>query len=161
MTDELTLWHNRRDTLLRVERVPDDAKYCKVRIPVGIHPGWVGRHNITVEFSSDARFSYEVEPEFDHRQMLEQTGEYARIGLDPKNNAGCIKRISQDFISSLRYTSRPDLAPVRPYLAMERIMKQFPRHAPEDPDPPAYYEATLEGIPVGHRLTYRIRLYSH
>jgi hypothetical protein len=176
MPANLTIWHNRRDTLLRVTRdrrgaarsdeqgrVPrqgtGDASSCTVHIPVGISPGTLRRHNIAVEYTIDNpdRFAFESDEAYERRKKNEAGGVYSRLTLNVRDRRGGIRRIAQDHVAHLRYIDpgNPDPKRIRPYLEMARVFKTRPeRHHP------AYYEAVLRGIPVGARLRYRIKVTS-
>src|SRR4051812_21341902 len=104
MDGGLTVWHNRRDTLLRiVEGVPPppaqpgarpaaDAEaapaptdgpvsYCSVYIPVGISPGTLRRHNITVEYRLDRPHAFETDLGREDREQDEAAEKWMRVGL--------------------------------------------------------------------------------
>jgi hypothetical protein len=212
MPADLAVWHNRRDTLLRILDVPaegraqtaallsarqalregeptaddeerarrvaeaaveecehadappatllGDKQYYSVSIPVGISPGTLGRHNITVEYSIDLPYPFESDrAPLAARQREEARGEYARIGLDTNNRLGHIRRITPDFIAHLRYLDpgRPGPNRVRPYLEMSRVFEAL---ATTPERRPAYYEAVLHYVPAGARLRYRIKVYA-
>jgi hypothetical protein len=176
MQQDLTLWHNRRDTLLRIVdgRLHDreltspakdeplgplegTAPYYSVYIPIGVSPGTLRRHNITLEYDID--LPYAAAPVLDQRpyQTQHQAQKTAmRIGLDQENVRGNIRRITPDLLAHLRYLELHDPEPrrIRPYLEMERVFKtQTERRRP------AYYEAVLHFVPPGAKLTYRVKLY--
>jgi hypothetical protein len=210
MPADLTLWHNRRDTLLRLvdvrreieaqttirlrargglradesaaadrdqargvaetmvelchheehpaNTIPGTRRYYSVYIPIGISPGTLGRHNITVEYRIDMPYPFERDrAPFEARQRDEARGEYARVGLDTNNALGHIRRITPDYIAHLRYVEpgRPDPRRLRPYLEMLRVFEAQPAARR-----PAYYEAVLHDVPEGARLRYRVKVYS-
>jgi hypothetical protein len=168
MTDQPSIWHHRRDTLLRISEggvVPGTSDpYYSVHIPMGIYPGTLGRHNITVEYRLDRPYHFESDGQFASRRTDDDNGRYMRVGLNPDNPLGSIKRITPDFIAHLRYDADDgvrDPARVRPYLEMERVFRARPSKHPHDADPPAYYEAALHYVPRGACLRYRIMVYSH
>jgi hypothetical protein len=173
MLANLTIWHNRRDTLLRItdERLSEEvageasreptkpsseAPYYSVHIPIGISPGTLHRHNVTVEYKIDLPYPAELdEKEREYQRRREQSGTFMRIGLD-QNKRGSIRRITPDYLGHLRYVDAgaPGLEQIRPYLEIDRIFQ-----TQSESLRPAYYEATLHYIPRGARLRYRIKVY--
>ena len=147
--------HHPEDAQLQI---PVERPYYSVYIPIGISPGTLGRHNITVEYSIDMPYPFEQDRgPFDERQRAEKERRYyERIGLDRDNHLGHITRITPDFIAHLRYIEqgRPDPRRIRPYLEMQRVFESLKEHRR-----PAYYEAVLHYVPKGARLRYRIKVY--
>ncbi|MGE3270753.1 MAG: hypothetical protein AB7P40_18515 [Chloroflexota bacterium] len=176
MPGHLALWHNRHDTLLRITggpssedgrgRLPGErtgpakeaADFYSVHIPIGISPGTLRRHNITLEYTLNLPYPTELpecERAYQERHRRDQTA--MRIGLDEKNPRGRITRITPDYLAHLRHSSLHDqnLQKIRPYLHIDHIFRtQTERRQP------AYYEAVLDFIPRGAELKYRIKVYS-
>ena len=203
MDGGLTVWHNRRDTLLRIENpTPGGAAnsgatesgatesgamncaptasdpvgaqfsaptssapagagssgvgYCSVYIPVGISPGTLRRHNITVEYRLDRPHHDESPEEQADRVHDEAAGRWLRVGLNVANTLGSISRVTPSSIAALRdpYSGLAGVRRLRPYLEMARVFQEQ-----KEPHQPAYYEAVLHRIPKGARLQYRIKVY--
>jgi hypothetical protein len=173
MQAELTIWHNRRDTLVRIvdgmsnggssvaarprlEQVPGAAPYYSVYIPIGISPGTLRRHNVTVEYRIDRSYPAAIGVQQQAYQHW-RTKTYMRVGLDEKNPRGGIRRLTPDYLAHLRYIDprKPDPKRIRPYLEIDRIFRTQPEYRRPD-----YYEAALHFIPRGARLQYRIKVYS-
>jgi hypothetical protein len=178
MDGGLTVWHNRRDTLLRIvegeppkqqgEKPADAAPaapaapavgeipYCSVYIPIGISPGMLRRHNITVEYRLEPPHYGETPEERVDREQDEAAERWMRVGLNVDNKLGRISRLTPSSIAHLRdpYSGLVGVRRLRPYLEMARVFQEQPEQ-----HQPAYYEAVLHFIPKGARLQYRIKVY--
>jgi hypothetical protein len=150
--DKIYLWHNRRDTPLAV--VHDEAEFVSLRLPIGVWPGQLTRHNITLEYRIEPKEAFLVHLVEDPPNSPVEPDGAARIGLNPDNRRGSIKRITSDTIAALREDYPNEAARTRPYYDLDWI---FQNYQPA----PAYYEATLHHIPVGATVHYQIKLYSH
>src|SRR5262245_31256563 len=111
MPADLTLWHNRRDTLLRIadprrpsDAYDDEAPYYSVYIPIGIYPGTRRRHNITLEYDIDLPYPADAGPEARaYWEWRHGESPYMRIGLDQCNRLGSLRRLTPDYLAHLRY----------------------------------------------------------
>ncbi|HZO25868.1 MAG TPA: hypothetical protein VFH48_07735, partial [Chloroflexota bacterium] len=125
-------------------------------IPVGISPGTLRRHNITVEYRLDRPHHDESPEEQADRVHDEAAGRWLRVGLNVANTLGSISRVTPSSIAALRdpYAGLAGVRRLRPYLEMARVFQEQ-----KEPHQPAYYEAVLHRIPKGARLQYRIKVY--